>query len=758
VQVDLTQIKPYADHLGDGLVQFSFTLPVPDGPAARKAALELGARMGLADPEVVHHRRVSDGYTYFVMYGRCGHAVDYTSLKVDELDLEYIGEEEIDAYAAERIGRPIVVVGACTGSDTHSVGIDAMLDLKGFHGHRGLEGYNAFRAHNLGSQVPNSVLVAKAIELDADAILVSQTVTQQDLHIHNLTELVEIVEAEGRRRQMILVCGGSRVSNELAKELGFDAGFSRGTYPHHLATFLLRELAARLTERGGGAGNGRLPAEEEPGVPEEPGVTDERRAKLERLSAEGVEPYPYLDTRVPRTPIGDIQAAHDPERLQAGAHPGLAYRVCGRLIARRGHARMTFFDVRDQSGEMQLVARREALGEDAYERILDLDIGDIVSVEGSVYVTKKAQLALDVGSCTMLAKALRPPPDRHHGMEDPGARYRYRELDLLANSRTREMFFKRTHTIEAIHEVLREKGFTQIETPMLQTLAGGAASRPFTTHHNALDVDVHLRISVELYLNRCIVGGLENVYDLGRAFRNEGISHRHSPEFTILECMMSYADYLDVAVWCEELAEQVALRTLGSTKIEQHDGQTIDLARPWRRVTLREAIADAVGVDYLDASREELERALGEEVDREETWGKLVEAIYVKYVEPTLMQPTHVFDFPLELFPICKRHPRDPRLAEHFDTVIRGMEVLSGDTELNDPLDQWDRFVKQRRQRGLDDGGQPHPYDEEYVRALEYGMAPTTGGGLGVDRLLMVLSGVESIREVVPFPTLRERR
>lgn len=498
-------------------------------------------------------------------------------------------------------------------------------------------------------------------------------------------------------------------------------------------------------------GLGRSVAEEAVGA-------DERRAKMERMRAEGTDPYPHLSNEIPRTWIADIQGAHDPADLQPGEHPGLTYRVCGRLIARRGHAQTTFCDVRDQSGSMQVVARQEAMGEEAYEHMLDFDIGDIVSVVGDVYVTQRRGLTLGVSECTLLAKALRPPPDRRHGMEDLGTRYRYRELDLLANARTREMFFKRTHTIEAIHEVLREKGFTQVETPMLQTLAGGASSRPFTTHHNALDVDVHLRISVELYLNRCIVGGLENVYDLGRAFRNEGISHRHSPEFTILECMMSYADYMDVAVWCEELTEQVALRTLGTTKVEQHDGQVIDLATPWKRITLRDAIMQAVEIDYLQASDEELVEALDEDVEPGQTWAKLVEAVYTKYVEPTLIEPTHVFDFPLDLFPICKRHSQDPRLAEHFDTVIRGMEVLSGDTELNDPLDQWDRFVKQRQRRPGDDGDQPHPYDEGYVRALEYGMAPTTGGGLGVDRLLMILSGVESIREVVPFPTLRELR
>jgi len=294
---------------------------------------------------------------------------------------------------------------------------------------------------------------------------------------------------------------------------------------------------------------------------------------------------------------------------------------------------------------------------------------------------------------------------------------------------------------------------------VLQTLAGGAASRPFKTHHNALDVELSLRISVELYMNRCVVGGLENVYDLGRAFRNEGISHRHSPEFTILECMQTYADYMDTAVWCEEVAEQVALRTLGTTKVEQHDGRVIELARPWARITLREALKQAVGIDFLEAKRERLLAALDDDpAERGKSWAKLVEAVYSRHVEPHLEQPTHVFDFPLDLFPMCKRHSENPLLGEHFDTVIRGMEVLSGDTELNDPLDQWDRFVKQRNERPGDDGDQPHPHDEGYVRALEYGMAPTAGGGIGVDRFLMILAGAESIREVVPFPTLRELR
>jgi beta-lysine 5,6-aminomutase beta subunit len=249
-EVDLAAVKPYADHLGDGLVQLSFTLPVPYSLAARKAALELAGKMGFSEPEVVHYEQLTEGYTYFVMYGTCAQTIDFTALEGEGFNIEYMTEEEIERFAAEHVGRRIVVVGASTGSDTHSVGIDAMLNLKGYHGHHGLEGYRSFVTYNLGSQVPNSVLLAKAIEVDADAVLVSQTVTQQNLHVQNLTELVEMVEAEGRRGRTILACGGPRVSNELAKELGYDAGFSKGTYPHHLATFIVRELAARVAAAG----------------------------------------------------------------------------------------------------------------------------------------------------------------------------------------------------------------------------------------------------------------------------------------------------------------------------------------------------------------------------------------------------------------------------------------------------------------------------------------------------------------------------
>ena len=487
---------------------------------------------------------------------------------------------------------------------------------------------------------------------------------------------------------------------------------------------------------------------------------DERRAKMERLRAEGIEPYPHV--RLPdRASVASIQAAHDPSQLKAGEHPELRYHLAGRLISRRGHGKTSFLDVRDLSGMIQIVVRTDTLGEDAYQRILNLDIGDIIGVEGCVYVTQRGQLAISAHRCTLLTKALRPPPDRHHGLGDTGTRYRYRELDLIANDETRELFVTRAKIVAAIREWLNERNFVEVETPALQTLAGGAGSRPFTTHHNALDRELYLRISVELYLNRCIVGGLENVYDMGKAFRNEGISYKHSPEFTIVEFMFGYADYYDVARATEEMFADVAQRVLGRTEI-QRGGETIDLAKPWRRITMREAILDASGVDFMGEDRKlvitQLTELLEERIHPATTWAQLTHAVYTKLIEPNIIQPTHVFDFPLEPFPITKRHAEYPELGEHFDAVIGGVELVSGDTELNDPVDQWQRFVDQRQLRTVEDEDVPHPNDEEYARAIEYGYAPTAGGGMGVDRLVMILTERDSLREVIPFPIVRERQ
>jgi lysyl-tRNA synthetase class 2 len=483
---------------------------------------------------------------------------------------------------------------------------------------------------------------------------------------------------------------------------------------------------------------------------------DERRTKMERLRAEGVDPYPPVSLP-DRTLIKDVLAAHDPAKLEAGEHPDLRYQIAGRVISRRGHGKTSFLDVRDLSGSIQVVVRFDVLGEAKYNRIMGLDIGDIVGIDGCVYVTQRGQLALAVDECRLLTKTLRPPPDRHHGLGDTGTRYRYRELDLLANEDTRELFLTRARIVAAIREWLNERNFVEVETPALQSLAGGAGSRPFTTHHNALNRDLYLRISVELFLNRCIVGGLENVYDMGKVFRNEGISPKHSPEFTIIEFMMAYADYNDVATATEEMFRDVAQRALGRTVIKRN-GEEIDLAKPWRRITMREIILERTGVDFMESDRKQLAEVLDGEVAPEATWAELVADIYTRLIEPEINQPTHVFDFPLEPFPITKRHAVHPELGEHFDAVIGGVELVSGDTELNDPVDQWQRFVDQRKRRLIDDADVPHPNDEEYARAIEYGYSPTAGGGMGVDRLVMILTERDSLREVIPFPIVRELR
>ena len=483
---------------------------------------------------------------------------------------------------------------------------------------------------------------------------------------------------------------------------------------------------------------------------------DERRAKMERLRAEGIDPYPPV-SMPDRTLIAAVLAAHDPSRLEAGEHPDLRYQIAGRLISRRGHGKTAFLDVRDLSGSIQVVVRVAALGQEAYDRILNLDIGDIVGVVGCVYVTQRGQLALAVLECTLLTKSLRPPPDKHHGLGDTGTRYRYRELDLIANEDTRDLFVKRHTIVFEIRKWLNERNFIEVETPALQSLAGGAGSRPFTTYHNALDRELYLRISVELFLNRCIVGGMENVYDMGKVFRNEGISPKHSPEFTIIEFMIAYADYNDVATATEEMFRDVAQRALGRTVIKRN-GEDIDLTKPWKRITMRELILERTGLDFMESTRDQLAEVLDEPVEETASWADVVADIYSAKIEHTLNQPTHVFDFPLEPFPITKRHSVHPELGEHFDAVIGGIEMVSGDTELNDPVDEWQRFVDQRKRRSVDDGDVPHPNDEEYTRALEYGYSPTAGGGMGVDRMVMILTERDTLREVIPFPIVRDLR
>ena len=449
-----------------------------------------------------------------------------------------------------------------------------------------------------------------------------------------------------------------------------------------------------------------------------------------------------------RTAAGAIHAAHDPRQLEPGAHPGRRYRIAGRLMARRDHGRSFFMDVVDRTGTLQVHGRLDDLGEEQLGRISELGIGDVIGVDGCVYVTRRGELALAVEDCVRLARARRPPPKRARPAQTREARFGEREAELIASDRARAVLLTRARIVAAIRDWMNERGFVELETPVLQRVFGGASARPFVTHHNALDRELSLRISTELYLKRAIVGGLEDVYDLGKCFRNEGISGRHSPEFTMLEWFQTCADYTDVCALVETMVSDVARRAIGTTLIERR-GTTIDLAPPWRRVTVREGILEVTGVDVRDqAALAELVRPWARPDD---PWPHHVELAHSKLVEPTLVQPTFVLDFPVALFPLARRHPRDCDLAEAFDAVVGGIEIVSGSTDVNDPVEQRARFAGQVARR--DDGEEPHPLDEGFLRALEYGMLPLGGAGMGVDRLVMLLTGSESLRDVIAFPS-----
>jgi len=471
-----------------------------------------------------------------------------------------------------------------------------------------------------------------------------------------------------------------------------------------------------------------------------------RRRKLEGLRADGVEPFPHaFPGVVPTTAIG---AAH--EDLEPGAESEDSYRVAGRLAARRGQGKMAFLDLVDRSGRIQLQARRDVLGEEEMGRLLALDLGDLIGVDGTALRSRRGELTLRVDSYALLAKSLRPPPDKHHGLRDLETRFRHRELDLISSPEARELFLARARTVAAVRRFLDEKGFVEVETPVLQPLYGGALARPFTTHHNALDRTLFLRIATELYLKRCIVGGLERVYELGKDFRNEGLSPKHNPEFTMLEWYEAYADYRDVADRLEELVERVATDV-------GHAG-SVDFTRPWKRVTLRDAIAEKTGIDVLahrehDALVREMQKR-SIELPTERTWAQLVDDLLSKLVEPHLEQPTFVMDYPVELSPFAKAHRSEPGLVERFECFAAGMEFANAFTELNDPDEQRARFEAQRAGAAAGDE-EAQPYDEDFVAALEHGMPPTGGIGIGIDRLVMLLTGRRSIREVVLFPAMR---
>ena len=429
-----------------------------------------------------------------------------------------------------------------------------------------------------------------------------------------------------------------------------------------------------------------------------------------------------------------MHEAHD--GLEAGEETDAAYRVAGRLTARRGHGGAAFLDLVDRSGKLQVHAKRDVLAEDSFDTLTSLDLGDLVGVDGTAFKSRRGELSLRASAWTLLAKSLRPPPEKFHGLEDVETRYRHRELDLIANEEIRDLFMLRSRVVSALRRWLDERGFVEVETPVLQPLYGGALARPFVTHHNALDRDLYLRIADELYLKRLIVGGLERVYEIGKDFRNEGVSHKHNPEFTMLEWYEAYADYEDIAARLEELVAYVA----GEVGYEG----PIDFSRPWRRLTLREAIREGTGIDIAGEA----------DLPGEGTWAKRVDDLLSKHVEGELQNPTFILDYPKELSPFAKDHRSEPGLVERFECFAGGMEFANAFSELNDPDEQRARFEQQRADEAAGDE-ETQPYDEDYIRALEQGMPPTGGIGIGIDRLVMILSGRRSIREVVLFPAMR---
>jgi len=472
-----------------------------------------------------------------------------------------------------------------------------------------------------------------------------------------------------------------------------------------------------------------------------------RRRKLDELRAAGVDPFPHQFDGV--EPIAAVRAAHP--SLESGEETDARHRVAGRIAARRGQGKMAFLDLVDRSGRIQLQARVDELGEEGMARLLELDLGDVLGVDGVAFSTRRGELTLRVERYELLAKSLRPPPDKHHGLRDVETRFRRRELDLIANEEARELFILRAKVIAQVRSFLDAEGFIEVETPVLQPLYGGALARPFTTHHNALDRTFYLRIATELYLKRLIVGGLERVYELGKDFRNEGVDTTHNPEFTMLEWYEAYADYTTVAERCERLVARVA-SSVG------YEGE-IDFRPPWGREKLIDAIRDRTGIDVMalrdrDALAAEM-RARGLDAADEDSWPQLVDELVSKHVEPTLTQPTFLLDYPVELSPFAKRHRSEEGLVERFEAFAAGMELANAFTELNDPDEQRRRFEQQRAMARAGDA-EAQPYDGAFLEALEQGMPPTGGIGIGIDRLVMVLSGKRSIREVVLFPAMRD--
>jgi lysyl-tRNA synthetase, class II len=480
----------------------------------------------------------------------------------------------------------------------------------------------------------------------------------------------------------------------------------------------------------------------------------QRAAKLERLRAAGIDPYPT--SAAPTHTVAELLA-----RFDEIAAAETVVTVAGRIVgARRVMGKIAFAQLEDGSGTIQLWLSRADLGDAWFERFRDdLDTFDIVQATGTLRRTKTGEPSLFLSGLSLLAKAINPPPEKWAGLQDVEERHRQRYLDLIVNPEVRQTFRARAAMVSAMRRVLDAKGFLEVETPVLQPIYGGAAARPFTTHHNALDAEFYLRIAVELYLKRLIVGGFRGVYEIGKTFRNEGVDRTHNPEFTMMECYQAYADYGDMMRLVEELCREMALAVAGDTRVT-YQGQTIDFGPAWPRLPMAEGIAERTGIDItsvieLGALQEAIATA-GLRVDRKGTWAKQVDELFSELVQPLLVQPTFVTEYPVELSPLAKRIPGNQRFTERFEAFVVGFEVGNAFTELNDPFEQEQRFLEQGRALAAGDD-EAHQMDVDYLNALMYGMPPTGGLGMGVDRLAMVLTDNPSVREVILFPHKRQR-
>ncbi len=482
-----------------------------------------------------------------------------------------------------------------------------------------------------------------------------------------------------------------------------------------------------------------------------------KKEKIESLKAEGIELYPN-DVRVKDT------AASITERFINMDSDALAaiderFIIAGRLMAIRDFGKGSFVMIQDRTGRLQAYIRKNQVGEKTYLLFKRLDVGDIVFVAGKIFRTRTNELTIDADEVKLLSKAIRPLPEKWHGLTDIETRYRQRHLDLIVNPNVKEVFYKRSRIIQLIRRFMEKRDFLEVETPMMQPKAGGAMARPFKTHHNALGMDFYLRIAPELYLKRLITGGLDRVYEINRNFRNEGISTFHNPEFTMMEFYQAYATYEDLMVMTEEMFTFIAMELLGSLKF-QYQGTEIDLTPPWPRISVRDAIMQygKITADVLDDAARIVAcaRSLGLNINDGEPRGKVMMAIFEKEVEDKLIQPTFITHYPVEVSPLSRKNPAHPELTDRFELYIYGKEIANAFSELNDPVDQRDRFVMQLKEREAGDD-EAHEMDEDYIRTLEYGMPPTAGEGIGIDRLVMLFTDSASIRDVILFPLLRTK-